>query len=116
MIISYKIRSLAKETPFWAAFGLWFVFSPVLARRPGRHPSRDDSSGNESSWVRFSTALEQEDSFVFVAQRRPESRTWTVPEKDDDLLDGVGAWGNQERKSDDTFETMLLMSLDTTED
>ncbi|KAG9314823.1 hypothetical protein JVU11DRAFT_3916 [Chiua virens] len=32
IVISYKIRSLSKETPFWTAFGLWFSFQPVVAR------------------------------------------------------------------------------------
>lgn len=53
---------------------------------------------------------------MFVAQRRRESKTWNIPEIDDDLLGGVGACGNQESKSDDTFETMLLMSLDAVDD
>ncbi|THU75270.1 hypothetical protein K435DRAFT_881209, partial [Dendrothele bispora CBS 962.96] len=36
IIISYKIRSLSKETPFWSAFGLWFSFEPVLVRPTSR--------------------------------------------------------------------------------
>ncbi|EPT01661.1 hypothetical protein FOMPIDRAFT_1119905 [Fomitopsis schrenkii] len=114
VIISYKIRSLAKETPFWAAFGLWFAFAPVLARRG--MPSGAEPHSEEPPWERFVPATGQDDSFVFVAQRRPESKTWDIPEIDDDLLGGVGAWGNQDRKSDDTFETMLLMSLDAIDD
>lgn len=115
MIISYKIRSLAKETPFWAAFGLWFTFAPVLARR--KTPSKNGVSGSsDSPWTRFAPIVGQDDSIVFISQRRPESREWIIPEKDDELLGGVGAWGNQERKSDDTFETLLLMSLDAMND
>ena len=76
----------------------------------------DGSSPSDSPWARFSPAPGQDEFFVFVAQRRPESKTWAIPEKDDDLLGGVGAWGNQEKKSDDTFETLLLMSLDTIDD
>ncbi|VDC07859.1 unnamed protein product [Peniophora sp. CBMAI 1063] len=38
--ISYKIRSLAKETAFWNAFGLWFTFEPVFVR-------------GEAGWTRF---------------------------------------------------------------
>ncbi|KZT67459.1 hypothetical protein DAEQUDRAFT_751715 [Daedalea quercina L-15889] len=108
VIISYRIRSLAKETPFWAAFGLWFAFSPVLARQKARTADTPDGHG----WERFVSAPGQEETFVFVARRRPESRAWDVPESDEDLLGGVGAGGSPGRKADDTFETILLMSLD----
>ena len=49
--------------------------------------------------------------FVFVATRREESLAWIVPDDDQHLLDGVGAWGTDSRKGDDTFETLLLMGL-----
>lgn len=114
VLISYKIRSLAKETPFWTAFGLWFNFAPVIARR--RTSSGHVHGSEEPQWERFVPAGGQDDSLMFVAQRRRESKTWNIPEIDDDLLGGVGACGNQESKSDDTFETMLLMSLDAVDD
>ncbi|KAJ7104003.1 putative methyltransferase-domain-containing protein [Mycena belliarum] len=91
LIISYKIRSLAKETPFWAAFGLWFEFAPILARKTG------------SSWRRFGADFE-DPTFVFVARRREKSFNWIVPSNDEDLMYGAAG--------DDTFETLLLMSLD----
>jgi hypothetical protein len=95
VIISYKIRSLAKETPFWCAFGLWFEYSPVHERK-------------KHGWIRFGAEL---DLFVFCAKRRSESYLWTVPEDNVALLAGSGAWGTEERKCDDTFELLLLMGM-----
>lgn len=105
VVMSYKIRSLAKETPFWSSFGLWFEFKPVVAV---------SSTCKGALWSRFQTSSDGHD-FVFVARRRPESMTWRVPADDKDLLDGVGAWGTDIRKGDDTFETLLLMGLDDEE-
>jgi hypothetical protein len=101
VIMSYKIRSLSKETAFWSAFGLWFTFAPVLVRV---------RSEKESTWERFDAGGDGE-VFVFVARRRYESFSWTVPEDDAELLEGVGARGSQERKSDDGFELFLLMNV-----
>ncbi|TFY64250.1 hypothetical protein EVJ58_g2736 [Rhodofomes roseus] len=109
IIVSYKIRSLAKETSFWGAFGLWFTFAPVLARRR----ASGDGERNEGRWDRFIPVPGQDETFVFIGHRRPESRIWSIPEDDEGLLGGVGAWGTMDHKVDDTFETMLLMSLGT---
>jgi len=105
LIISYKIRSLEKETPFWSAFGLWFTFIPVLARR-----RQNDEAEDHGEWTRF-PITENEEVFVLVARRRPESSRWTIPKEDTDLLSGVGTWGTSSSKADDTFETLLLMSM-----
>jgi hypothetical protein len=48
---------------------------------------------------------------VFVAGRRAESFTWRVPLSDEELLGGVGAIGTDSRKCDDTFETLLFMTM-----
>ncbi|KAG5636657.1 hypothetical protein H0H81_007276 [Sphagnurus paluster] len=101
VVISYKIRSLSKETPFWAAFGLWFTFEPVLAHESSVKPH----------WQRFGSSS-GDVAFIFIAHRRPESLTWHVPESDTDLLVGRGAMGNNSAKADDTFETLLLMTLE----
>ncbi|KAJ6623968.1 putative methyltransferase-domain-containing protein [Mycena sp. CBHHK59/15] len=104
VIVSYKTRSLPKETPFWSAFGLWFEFTPVLAQKsPG--------PGGNAPWQRFGASLE-DPTFVFVAHRRKESLNWTVPPSDEDLMHGVGVAGTLAPKGDDTFETLLLMSID----
>ena len=41
---------------------------------------------------------------------------WSVPEGDKDLLEGVGACGDQRGKGDDAFELMQLMSIADNED
>ncbi|KAJ3935601.1 MAG: putative methyltransferase-domain-containing protein [Lentinula lateritia] len=108
VLISYKIRSLPKEAPFWAAFGLWFTYEPVLVRE-----QLPDSS--LSSWQRFGSTFEGP-MFIFIARRRPESLEWIVPLEDSNLLAGFGAYGTMHPKVDDTFENILFMSLgDTTE-
>ena len=66
----------------------------------------------EETWTRFGSA-DEDNLFIFVAARRPESLAWEVPSSDSDLLAGVGARGTQTRKGDDTFEGLLLMALDT---
>ncbi|KAJ3720833.1 putative methyltransferase-domain-containing protein [Lentinula guzmanii] len=107
VLVSYKIRSLPKESPFWGAFGLWFMYEPVLVRE--KLPD-----GSLSSWQRYGSAFEGP-MFIFAARRRPESLEWIIPSDDRDLLSGFGAHGTMCPKSDDTFETLLLMSLDDTE-
>ncbi|KAI0663827.1 putative methyltransferase-domain-containing protein [Cubamyces menziesii] len=106
VLLSYKMRSLSKETPFWSAFGLWFEFVPVLARRPST------KGGENASWSRFSPGDASDETFVLVARRRPESLQWTVPENDSALLSGVGACFSESPKSDDQFERLLLMGMD----
>ncbi|KAF4571278.1 S-adenosyl-L-methionine-dependent methyltransferase superfamily protein [Pleurotus pulmonarius] len=103
IIISYKIRSFAKESVFWSAFGLWFSFYPVLYK-----------THSSASWKR--TGSNEDVPFIFIAHRKPESLSWVVPKDDTSLLQGVGAQGSSTPKSDDTFETLLLMSLDNEED
>ncbi|KAF9563249.1 hypothetical protein CPC08DRAFT_706179 [Agrocybe pediades] len=102
VILSYKVRSLEKENAFWSAFGLWFEFTPVLVK---------DSGIADADWQRFGNNFE-DTTFLFTARRRHESLHWTVPELDSDLLAGVGANGNENRKGDDTFENILLLSMD----
>jgi hypothetical protein len=106
VVISYKIRSLSKETPFWTAFGLWFEYEPVLVR--------ERASGNH--WQRFGASSLDDKSFVFTARRRTVSFFWEIPVHDHDLLLGRGARGDNEVKHDDTFETLLLMTLDNESD
>ncbi|KAI0636034.1 hypothetical protein C8Q77DRAFT_609694 [Trametes polyzona] len=111
VILSYKMRSLPKETPFWSAFGLWFEFVPVLARpRVAQQPSTDGPSAGQ--WSRFSPGDSSDETFVLVAHRRPESLSWHIPEDDFALLSGVGAYGSSAPKSDDQFEQLLLMGMD----
>lgn len=103
IVISYMIRSLVKEAPFWSAFGLWFSFSPVLVKRRG---------SDEGNWGPLNTALGDDPFYIFHAERHPESFEWSIPLSDQDLLDGVGANGSPSRKGDTTFESLLLLSLE----
>lgn len=104
VIISYKIRSLAKETQFWSAFGLWFNFEPVLCR---------SALDSDSPWLPFKTDPD-EDMWVFVARRRSESLLWKVPLDDTKLLAGYGSLNTFSAKEDDTFEILLLNTLCST--
>lgn len=114
VVISYKIRRLVKESPFWSAFGLWFDFKPVLAKvRPILNVSHDGEEVEEVDWHRFRGDVD-DDMFIFIAHRRSESLSWKVAMKDHDLLNGVYARGSSERKGDDTFENLLLLSLQQT--
>jgi hypothetical protein len=110
LIISYKLRSLPKETPFWQAFGLWFEYHPVLVRRRLNSDPVETCDSEDVEWTRFGAAWD-EPMFVFVGRRRPESRSWQTPDDDRDLLDGIGARGNRSRKGDDIFELLLLMTM-----
>ncbi|KAI0367981.1 hypothetical protein BV20DRAFT_969814 [Pilatotrama ljubarskyi] len=112
VLLSYKMRSLPKETPFWSAFGLWFEFVPVLARpRPAHHNPHPEVPRSEQ-WCRFSPGDDSDETFVLVARRRPESLSWTIPEEDSALIAGIGAYGSDSPKSDDQFERLLLMGMD----
>ena len=114
IVISYKIRSLSKETPFWSAFGLWFSFRPVLARRrvrPIESKSALPDNEPDAPWKQFGAEEDADRTFVFVAYHRPESITWNVPETDKELIEGVGARGTTSKKGDDTFEMILFMAM-----
>ncbi|KAF9645985.1 hypothetical protein BDM02DRAFT_379059 [Thelephora ganbajun] len=130
IIVSYRIRSLPKETPFWAAFGLWFSYEPVLYRRRHQFPlpshpengdyrtdrpplNADSNKAPEAVWARYHTPSS---TYVFVARRKSISLGWSVPDDDKNLLEGVGAYNDQRQKGDDAFELMLLMSLVDNED
>ena len=102
VVISYRLRSMTKEGPFWSAFGLWFDFHPVLMRKV---------NDSEPSWSRFGSSMENP-TYLFVAQRKPASFSWEVPPEDKDLLSGKGAYGTDRPKSDGTFEALQLMDLD----
>ncbi|GLB40288.1 putative lysine methyltransferase [Lyophyllum shimeji] len=105
VVISYKLRSLSKEAPFWSAFGLWFTFKPVLVK---------DTSSGDGTWQRFG-ASSDDPMFIFIANRRPESYAWKIPTHNSDLLAGRGAVADDSAKADDTFETLLFMTLEGSE-
>lgn len=130
IIVSYRIRSLPKEIPFWSAFGLWFSYGPVLYRR-SQHPLLPSHQENgdygsdrppsnthsevepEADWARYHASSS---TYIFIAHRKNISLGWSVPEGDRDLLEGVGAYGDRRRTGDDAFELMLLMDMVGNED
>ena len=86
---------------------------PVLCqRRTSLGGTVTDEVDQESSWERFSPGDVADEMFVFVATRRSNSLTWSIPEGDAALLSGAGAYGNDTPKSDDQFEQLLLMGMD----
>ncbi|KAI0258401.1 putative methyltransferase-domain-containing protein [Gloeopeniophorella convolvens] len=103
VLLAYRVRELQKEAPFWAAFGLWFVFAPVLVQE----------AGAGGRWTRLGAGSEGDgEVYVFSARRRAESVGWEVPEDDGELLEGVEARGTRVRKGDDAFELLLLMGVE----
>ncbi|KAF8589434.1 hypothetical protein K439DRAFT_1332591 [Ramaria rubella] len=89
VIISYMVRSIPKEMPFWNTFSAWFNFTPVLVR----------NISSSMPWERFGDQGENT-LFIFIATRKLESFDWTLPD-DVEVM----------RREDDTFETILLMSM-----
>ncbi|KIJ51452.1 hypothetical protein M422DRAFT_776697 [Sphaerobolus stellatus SS14] len=87
IIMSYMVRSLTKETPFWSAFGTWFDFTPVLYR---------DKDG---PWQRLGDG-ETDTCFLFVATRKAKTLAWAIP-SDAELLE----------RGSEVFETLLLMNI-----
>lgn len=115
IMMAYKIRSLPKECPFWSAFGLWFDWEPVLYRNrenvaeiPSVAANGQEPNSPPIPWTRYHSPSS---TYLFIARRKPSSRSWPVPESDRELLEGVGANGTGSRKGDDGFELMLLMDL-----
>jgi hypothetical protein len=78
-----------------------------------RPRSRDDGRSC-THWTRVGSS--DEFTFVFAARRRPSSFVWHIPLNDLDLMNGVGTWGTDTSKADDTFETLLMMTVETTTD
>jgi hypothetical protein len=109
VVIAYRIRSLTKESPFWSAFGLWFSFEPVLMKPL---PSGNDLTS--PPWTRIGS-LYDDSTFIFVARRRRTSFSWTIPWSDQELMDGIGAYDTNVSKGDDTFENLLLMTMQADE-
>lgn len=137
LIISYKIRSLTKEQPFWSALGSWFDFQAVDSRLiPGQTPSTntlDATDGTVHTWHRFgseaqdyaATAGSDQELFVFVGHRRKETIGCLAPESDADLMHGkrlrpcverLGEWGPRHvlespSSGQDYFEWLLLSKM-----
>ncbi|SNX84265.1 uncharacterized protein MEPE_02973 [Melanopsichium pennsylvanicum] len=135
LIMSYKIRSLTKEQPFWSALGSWFDFQAVDCRSTTRKHTSHGTDDAGSDWHRFgsmgqdygTTADSDQELFVFVAHRRKETIGCLAPESDADLMMGKrlrptngvtenrGQEGTLELEApcsgQDYFEWLLLSSM-----
>lgn len=129
VIISYKIRSLPKEEPFWRAFGAWFDFAPVLISERKADSATTDQ---QQSWRLFGAkksdmyALDhatsqlndeeaEDDVFIFVATRRPKTLSCTPVSNDARLMEGFMRSQDGleiQGKGIDTFELILMASLE----
>lgn len=94
LIISYKIRSLTKEQPFWSALGSWFDLQAVDCRPILTENAAADDA--EEEWHRFgstgqdygASADSDQELFVFVGHRRRDTIGCVAPESDADLMHG----------------------------
>lgn len=116
LIISYKIRSLTKEQPFWSALGSWFDFQTVDCRSIPRNQANSDSAEDDvqMAWHRFgsqgqdcgASADADQELFVFVGHRRKETFGCLAPESNADLMQGKRLRRRKEQGEDgeDRFE------------
>ncbi|GAC94085.1 hypothetical protein PHSY_001654 [Pseudozyma hubeiensis SY62] len=136
LIISYKIRSLTKEQPFWSALDSWFDFRAVDCRstRGPDHKMQSEEQiapDNEAShWHRFgsqgedygASADSDQELFVFVGHRRKDTIGCLAPESDTDLMQGkrcrpcLGPEGEttlelEPSGGQDYFEWLLLANM-----
>ncbi|PWZ02330.1 hypothetical protein BCV70DRAFT_62014 [Testicularia cyperi] len=106
LVISYKIRSLVKEQPFWSALGAWYDFRAVDCRRrrqrkPELDRSKQDAENDKKGpadyeWHRFGSLPsdhgappdDDQELFIFVGQRRPETFGCRAPHTDGELMQG----------------------------
>lgn len=87
VVIGYKIRSLTKEQPFWAAFGAWFDFRPVYCA-PASRPTAWAPLGADAAHLSHAPGVVPDDFFVFVAHRKRHTLAQSAPAHDDALLAG----------------------------
>ncbi|KAF8339572.1 putative methyltransferase-domain-containing protein [Cantharellus anzutake] len=96
ILISCRIREMAKEAPFWHAFGAWFAFEPVIWRST-------DSNIGDGVWKRFGA---QDETRIFVGHRRAETlgRNNKIGNMSD--IDLLTTWRHE------SFEMILLMEME----
>ncbi|SJX62767.1 uncharacterized protein SRS1_11031 [Sporisorium reilianum f. sp. reilianum] len=131
LIISYKIRSLTKEQPFWSALDSWFDFRAVDCRsRPRSSDTHENADASESKWHRFgsegedhgASAASDQELFVFVGHRRKETIGCLAPESDVELMEGKRLRSRQGPEGEsvlelenssgqDYFEWLLLANM-----
>ncbi|WFC96135.1 hypothetical protein MBRA1_002791 [Malassezia brasiliensis] len=114
VVIGYRIRSLTKEQPFWAALGSWFDFRAVYCA-PKSRPDVWVPFGSDATHLSHGPpGAVPDDYFVFVAHRKPHTLSQTAPHSDAALLAGhrVTEEATQTYDPDlsgvDTFEWLML--------
>ncbi|KAI3624448.1 hypothetical protein CBS14141_002876 [Malassezia furfur] len=114
VVIGYRIRSLTKEQPFWAALGSWFDFRAVYCA-PKARPDAWVPFGSDATHLSHGPpGAVADDYFVFVAHRKPHTLSQTAPHSDAALLAGrrVTDAASQTYDPDlsgvDTFEWLML--------
>ncbi|SCV73543.1 BQ2448_7469 [Microbotryum intermedium] len=109
---SKQITKLISNSPSIQT-GIWFEFEPVYYRpiptstQNEEYPPTSEASPStdEDDWHRFGeTSQGQDQLYIFVCTRRPETYTLEIPQNDETLMNGVG--------SDDQFETLLLLGME----
>lgn len=97
-----RIRDLEKEWPFWAAFGGWFEFEPVLVL---------DRRSPQPQWKRYGVPGE---TWIFIGRRRLRYGALKRGRGDESGEVNVDALSDAELlglTQSDTFERLLQLSL-----
>lgn len=103
-MLTGRIRDLEKEWPFWAAFGGWFEFEPVLVL---------DKRSPQARWKRYGVPGE---TWIFIGRRRLRHGSLKQGRGDEskDFEVDVDALSDSELlglTQSDTFEQLLQLSL-----
>lgn len=116
VIIAYKIRSMAKEEPFWIALGHWFDVEVVNVRSKGRRgwgpwhrfgSLRQDLAGNDGDCSGGDDETAIEDAyFLFIAKRKSETIGRRAPEQDAQLMAGMMLAAVDDSKGSDGNSTV----------
>lgn len=95
----FVTKALADTVPF---AGHWFDFSPVLVSTPATasDPPSPAPAPGPPTYSRFGTG--EDEIYVFVCTRRPETLQLEVPIRDEALMS----------LTDDQFERLLMCEID----
>lgn len=114
VLLSYKIRSLTKEQPFWCGFCAWFELTVVDYAREPRAPMQPFGT-QACHFGAYPPPCAPDgqlldEYFLFVAHRRPESHRWESPTSDAAMLQGQYVCDGQMKTAPTTgtFEWLLL--------
>lgn len=99
MLISYKIRSLVREEPFWSALGRWFELTPL--ELPTTKPLLPSLLPLPS--------LPPKEAHLLSLSRKPTTLTIEIPLENEQVMRGST---NDKIKEDDQFEIWLLGGIE----